>query len=87
MHFKSIPSKTKKENIKTPLSLKTFKGFWTSVPEIGTKIKHIFNHNITFSLGSNHLYLKTLNLSIKPQNEKRTVSQTRALVSALSKGF
>ena len=41
MHFKSIPSKTKKENIKTPLSLKTFKGFWTSVPEIGTKIKHI----------------------------------------------
>ena len=57
------------------------------MPEMGMKIKHVFNHNITFLLGSNHLYLKTLNLSSKLQNEKRMVSQTRALVSALSTGF
>ena len=91
MHLKSIASKKKEGGILRhlyhSLSLKTFKRFWSSMPEMGMKIKHVFNHNITFLLGSNHLYLKTLNLSIKLQNEKRMVSQTRALVSALSTGF
>lgn len=45
---------------------------FAAVPEAGTKTKHRFNHNITFSLFSNNIYLKRLHITVvKLQNEKK----------------
>ena len=71
----------------TPLSLRKFKSFRSSVPETGTKTKYIFNHNITFLLVSNKLYLKRLNLSITLPNKKEEYLRLEPLVPTSSKGF